>query len=433
MPPDISRRRALGRTLWAWAGVLALALIVAAPAVAATPDYSFTSAFGSRGTGSGQFTDPIGIALSDGGTVYVTDRRLNSVQAFSSSGEPLLQWGTMGSGPGQFYAPYGIAVARSGDVFVADAGNARVQKFSAQGGYEGSLCCWTLPDGTSGRLEDPRGVTVTDTAAGKNIWVADYSGAQPRVDVFADNGGLQFSFTRLNKSPQWIAVDKLHSQVYLTMQIVGKTVDVYRTNGDHLRTLGDSSGPGQLTDPGAIALDSEGNVFVADAPGRIVEFASDGTFLTEFGSPGSGDGEFGGEPQGIAIDGADDVFAVDAGNYRVEKFAPTPFQVLLAPVAHQNVLRSHVFAFLVRPNRDCTFILSARLVIAGVHAQPILGSTNVSLHGLEVQRFHHTFTRSQLRLIAAAHARGRAVAIRLAIVVRDNTGHTQTLKRDYAL
>jgi tripartite motif-containing protein 71 len=41
--------------------------------------------------------------------------------------------------------------------------------------------------------------------------------------------------------------------------------------------------------------------------------------LTTWGSEGSGDGQFG-EPGGIAVDGAGNVYVADTGNNRVQKF-----------------------------------------------------------------------------------------------------------------
>jgi len=44
-------------------------------------------------------------------------------------------WGTSGSGPGEFQEPMGVAVDAQGDIYVADSRNRRVQKFSARGKF----------------------------------------------------------------------------------------------------------------------------------------------------------------------------------------------------------------------------------------------------------------------------------------------------------
>src|SRR5262249_8598108 len=64
-----------------------------------------------------------------------------------------------------------------------------------------------------------------------------------------------------------------------------------------------------------------GNVFV-DEPDRIQKFDSTGTFLLQWGSLGSGDGQFD-FPIGIAVDGSGNVFVADTGNFRIQKFDNT--------------------------------------------------------------------------------------------------------------
>jgi sugar lactone lactonase YvrE len=80
------------------------------------------------------------------------------------------------------------------------------------------------------------------------------------------------------------------------------------------------SGDGQFSYPWALALDGDGNVYVADAGNsRIEKFDSNGNFLDKWGSVGSGNGEFI-DPRGVAIDGDGNVYVTDAGNSRIEKF-----------------------------------------------------------------------------------------------------------------
>ena len=70
----------------------------------------------------------------------------------------------------------------------------------------------------------------------------------------------------------------------------------------------------------SIAIGPEGNVFVADFYNhRIQKFASDGTFLTSFGSRGSGQGEFE-YPMAVAVAADGTVFVTDFGNNRVQKW-----------------------------------------------------------------------------------------------------------------
>lgn len=85
----------------------------------------------------------------------------------------------------------------------------------------------------------------------------------------------------------------------------------------------EGDGPGQFSYPRGIAVDSNGNVYVLDTGNhRIQKFTSKGIFLDEWGSKGFGDGEFS-TPNGIAIDSNDDVYVTDSYYCRIQKFTPT--------------------------------------------------------------------------------------------------------------
>ncbi|MCI4433590.1 MAG: SBBP repeat-containing protein, partial [Nitrosopumilus sp.] len=62
------------------------------------------------------------------------------------------------------------------------------------------------------------------------------------------------------------------------------------------------SGDIQLNNPEGIALDSLGNIYVADTSNnRVQKFNSAGVFQLKFGTSGSGNGQFS-SPIGIALD-----------------------------------------------------------------------------------------------------------------------------------
>jgi len=79
-------------------------------------------------------------------------------------------------------------------------------------------------------------------------------------------------------------------------------------------------GDGQFTWPTAVALDSKGNLYLADEwTNFISKFTKDGEFVSKWGTSGSGDGELN-RPSGLAIDADDNIIVVDSQNNRVQKF-----------------------------------------------------------------------------------------------------------------
>ena len=79
---------------------------------------------------------------------------------------------------------------------------------------------------------------------------------------------------------------------------------------------------GSFSAPSRAATDSSNNVYVTDSGNsRVQKFSSTGTFLTKFGTLGTGNGQFlTGSASGVAIDSAGNVYVVDKLSNRVQKF-----------------------------------------------------------------------------------------------------------------
>ncbi len=299
--------------------VFLLALI--SPGVSIAEErYDFVTAWGSPGTGNGQFEQPYGIVVGASGNVYVADYLNCRIQKFSSTGSFITSWGSLGTGNGQFDGPNGIALDSAENVYVTDENNHRVQKFTSAGVY---ITKWGSSGAADGQFNYPTGIAI-DSA--NKVYVVDKNNS--RVQVFTSAGafsakwGSQGSGAGQFNAPQGIAVDP-SGNVY-----VGDTgnsrIQKFSSAGVFSGAWGSpGAGDGQFNGPQHVANDSAGYIYVADQGNtRLQKFSSAGEFLVKWGSSGSGEGQFI-KPLGIALDASGNVYAGDQSAKRIQKFAPS--------------------------------------------------------------------------------------------------------------
>ncbi|HEX9356323.1 MAG TPA: NHL repeat-containing protein, partial [Streptosporangiaceae bacterium] len=115
---------------------------------------------------------------------------------------------------------------------------------------------------------------------------------------------------------------------------LSQRVTVISPGGEVLRRWGKpGTGPGEFkfiagdpTDPtdvaGRIAVGRTGMVYVSDSGnGRVQVFTSQGRFIRQFGSYGSGKGQFF-SPGNLVVDGSGNVYVADNQNQTLAKFSP---------------------------------------------------------------------------------------------------------------
>jgi hypothetical protein len=328
------RRQAIERAVGVLA-VVVLAALAAAPAPAPAATKQAVNAIGDRevGEGEGRFNGARGVAVNQtgagdvpAGTFYVVDSLNRRVQRFGPTADFVSAWGVgvrdgtnefevcprecrkgrQGAKAGQFFQPRGIAVDQAtGKVYVSDpavTNSGDVVVFSAKGSFEGAfgLGVATL---SSGVLEfcteqtcrvpafpaDARGgvfpylgIDGLAVDGGGNVYVAN--GGLRRVDVFRPlyTGGIVtgVEFLRAFGWGVRLGNDEFEVCTVATECREGKA--------------GNGLGQFAVGSPSNVAVDSEGNVYALDRGNRRVQKfdASSVPVASGFGA-GALDGVFG--------------------------------------------------------------------------------------------------------------------------------------------
>ncbi len=198
------------------------------PQFSTLPEITTNMFEGGRGTASGQFNKPLGIAVDRSGDVLVADSRNGRLEKFKPSGTFITSIGIKGTGYGQFGEPNGIAIDRDGNIYVADAANNRVQQIGPDGTFTAE---WTGPP--------PGFFAPRDIAIGpdNSIYVLDQG--HSRIVKMTSNGDLlavwgsegagdgQFA------NHTGLAVDPNTSRVYVADPL-HKRIQVFDSNGKFL-------------------------------------------------------------------------------------------------------------------------------------------------------------------------------------------------------
>jgi DNA-binding beta-propeller fold protein YncE len=272
---------------------------------------TFSSNFGSSGTGNGQFNQPTGIAVNPiNGNLVVPDEGNNRVEVFNEKGEYLSQFGTLGAGNGQFNQPRGAAVDSKGNIWVVDTGNNRVQKFNEKGEYQSQF--GTKGTG-NGQFTAPKNLAVDSKG---NVWVAD--SGNKRIEKFNEKGEYVLQFSA-GTNPIGVAVDS-KGNVWTANDNETGAIEEHNEKGESVQKFASrGEGNGQVREPKRLAVDANGYIWVPDALNNRVEvFNEKGEYVTKFGSFGSGSEQMS-YPVGIAVDPRGNVW-VDDNNNRVDRW-----------------------------------------------------------------------------------------------------------------
>jgi len=302
---------------------------------------------------------PVDVAVDSSGNLYISElERVRWVAAATGIISTIAGDGTFGfSGDGGgataavLNAPLGLALL-AGNLFVADQGNQRVREVTAGGlisTVAGNGVGAYAGDGlaaTSASLFSPACVSFD---ANSNLYVADSYNNRVRmvqssgvIITFAGNGstngfggeGDPAVFTPLFH-PQAVLADT-SGNVYVADTNHNRVIRVDPAANIH--TVAGTGSPGddtssvpQLQGPTGVALDSAGDVYIADTLNHRVRMVTpSGTIATIAGTGASGFSGDGGAassallsyPCAVAVDSSQDIFIADGGNNRIRVVTP---------------------------------------------------------------------------------------------------------------
>ena len=287
---------------------------------------TFAGVAGSQGTNDGPvnvalFDDPEGVTVDKSGNVYVADFNNHTIRKVTPKGMVTTLAGLAGSlgcvdGKGRAarfggipsFGPSGVAVGTDGNIYVADIGNHAIRKVTPDGvvttlagsaGGTGS----TDGIGTAASFRYPGGAAVDREG---NVYVADTGNDTIR-----------------KMTPQGVVTT-----------LAGLAGQRGSTDG-----IGSKA---RFTDPFDVTVDSTGNVYVADQGNDTIRKVTPEGVVTTLaglaGNPGSTDGtgsaaRFGskdGGPSGVAVDGEGNVYVADTDNHTIRKVTPIGVVTTLA-------------------------------------------------------------------------------------------------------
>ena len=260
---------------------------------------------------------PWGVAVNQRGEIIVAENCGGCISIFSPSGEKIRTFGSKGSAQGQFKYPCGVAVDGDGNILVVDRGNHRIQKFTADGKFLTAV-------GQRGNkyLEFSQLTGITINHRNRKVYFCDQSNNRIQIlnaDLtFSSSFGSRGSGDGQFNEPWNVALDST-GNVYVA-NCGGDCIQVFTAEGKFMRRFGKKgSGDGELNSPFSVSIDSDNIVYVTEQINHCVSmFTSEGQFLRSFGTWGKGPGQFQG-PFGIAVDRGL-VYVCDHSNDRLQIF-----------------------------------------------------------------------------------------------------------------
>ena len=216
----------------------------------------------------------------------------------------------------QLAQPFGIAVDSKGQVYVADTKVGAIFIFDTE-----TRKAELIKNSVHAHFVRIIGLAMDDN---DRLFVAD-AGLR-HVLVFNSKHEAEDVITEGLVEPSMVAIDTNNRLLYVSDvsldQVLVYDADTYKL----LRKIGTAghnhelTGPGEFAKPTGLALDKEGNLYVADTLNNRIEiFDADGQFIRAFGKNGDGPGYFA-RPKGVAIDSDGNIWVADGMLDRIQVF-----------------------------------------------------------------------------------------------------------------
>jgi DNA-binding beta-propeller fold protein YncE len=334
------------------AAIVIPGLVSAAPASASsslnpTVTAAYAATIGGPGHAamypSGMEIVPTTAPVGQAGNVVIADTGNDQVAEYTSTGTLVWRVGSEGTaapcgvnptGFPQFEQPRDVGVDAAGNVYVADNGNGRILKLNGTNGK-----CLVKPFKLAGGGA-PIGVTVSTTPAGELVYVAN--GTKSQVIVFSTAGAVVRTISSngvctLNRMRD--AAADSSGNVYVANYVSNNILE-FNSSGTCITKFGakgkkatgglcNGNGNGLFANPYGVAIGTDPfisgglpgeAIYVADSNDDCIqEFTPGGTFVAEFGSPGTTGGTFT-QLRRVAVDANGNVWGADLWGYRVEEF-----------------------------------------------------------------------------------------------------------------
>ena len=258
-----------------------------------------------------EFGQPVAVALDASGNLYIGDhnnRRVRKVDAATGLVSTVAGTGVAGyNGDGipatsaRLAAAYGVALDASGNLYIADRENNRIRKVRAATGLISTFAS---------------GGTIYDSISGIDGIAATSAGIGWPESVALDTSGNLY-FGTMNK------VYKVDAGTGLIYTVAGSATK-WGYNGDGIPATS-----AELNDAAGIALDSSGNIYIADYLNNRIRKVDAGTGLISTVA-GTGVAGYNGDgipatsaqlsgTDGIALDSSGNLYISDPGNSRIRK------------------------------------------------------------------------------------------------------------------